>query len=249
MGVTIHYSLRLETRSAAKAARTVREMHAAAVRYATRCRLGAVGAVYPLAEAVLHSRHWVLVRERDQTRMLEAEPLVGWCFDVDIGEGCEPATFGLGSYPGFVADGVRRRRTGLAGGWRFRAFCKTQYAGQLGPEHLLHCHRAVIDLILLWKKTGVAVDISDEGEYWPSRDPSVLFQRTRALDQFVAALAGSLKDAAEEFGGPPVESPIFKYPQFERLEAEGVAEHGPMIEKMRAALDGLPLKRQDPGNG
>ena len=243
MGVTIHYSLRLDTRSTAKAERTVRALHASITRFAARRGLGAPGPIRPLTAGAPHAERYVAVRGRQlEPRLLWVAPLEGWRFTVEIGEGCETATFGLARYPAFVTDGPRRRRTGFGGAWTFQSFCKTQYAGQLGPEHLLHCHRAVIDLILLWKKAGVEVTISDEGEYWPGRDPHVLLRRVKALDQFVAALAGALKDASEETGGPPVVSPIFEHPQFERLEAEGVAEHGPMIDQVRAALDELTPK-------
>ena len=46
------------------------------------------------------------------------------------------------------------------------------------------------------------------------------------MNGIVAGLAGALKDAAEDDGGPPVQSPIFAHPQFERLEAEGVERVG-----------------------
>ncbi len=218
MGLTIHYSLRLATRSAAVAERTVRDLHAAATRFAQRR----------------------VVRRRGYSDAIDVEPTAGWCFTVDIGEGCEPATFGLGLYPAFVADGARRRRTGFGGAWTFGAFCKTQYASCRGAEHLVRCHAAVIDLILLWKKAGATVAISDEGEYWPGLDPRLLLERTESLNQFVAALAGATKDACEAAGGPPVQSPIFAHPRFEHLEAEGAEKHGPVLGQVRAALDSLP---------
>lgn len=234
MGVTIHYSLRLATRSAAVAERTVRRLHGAAVRFAARRGLGEVGPVIPLAEAFLQADRYAVVRDRrGETRLLGVEPEAGWCFSVAIGDGCEPATFGLGRYPAFVADGAHRRRTGFGGAWTFGAFCKTQYASRGGAEHLLRCHAAVIDLILLWRKAGATVTISDEGEYWPGRDPRTLLRRTEALDQFTAALAGAAKDASDAQGGPPVLSPIFEHPRFERLEAEGAAKHSHLIEALR----------------
>ena len=242
MGITIHYSLRLATRSAAVAERTVRELHAAALRLAQRRELGEVGPVIPLAETAMHSRRYVLVRRRGYSDAIDVEPAAGWCFTVDIGEGCEPATFGLGLYPAFVADSARRRRTGFGGAWTFGAFCKTQYASCAGAEHLVRCHAAVIDLILLWKKAGAQITISDEGEYWPGRDPRLLLERTESLNRFTAALAGATKDASEAAGGPPVRSPIFAHPRFEHLEAEGVAQHGDIL----AALTRKPAAKPDP---
>ncbi|MFT3829352.1 MAG: hypothetical protein QM691_06545 [Opitutaceae bacterium] len=234
MGVTIHYSLRLETRSAAVAERAVTAVHVAAKRLARKRGLGEVSPVLPLEETFLHATRCAVARGPfGEAHLLEVEPEAGWSFTVDVGEGCEPATFGLGRYPAFVVDGPQRRRTGFGGAWTFGAFCKTQYASRGGGEHLLRCHAAVIDLILLWRKVGATVEISDEGEYWPGRDPRTLLRRTRALDQFTAALAGAMKDEAEAHGGPPVQSPIFAHPHFEHLEAEGAAMHGKLIEAVR----------------
>jgi hypothetical protein len=242
MGLTIHYSLRLATRSAAVAERTVRELHAAATRLGKRRGLGKVGLVIPMPEASMHSSRYVMVRRRGYSDALDVEPTAGWCFTVDIGEGCEPATFGLGLYPAFVADGARRRRTGFGGAWTFGAFCKTQYASCAGADHLVRCHAAVIDLILLWKKAGAQITISDEAEYWPGRDPRLLLERTESLNQFVAALAGATKDASEAAGGPPVQSPIFAHPRFEHIEAEGVAQHGDIL----AAITRKSAAKPDP---
>ncbi len=235
MGITIHYSLRLASRSTTTAERTVRALHAASTRFARRRRLGAVTPLIPIEEAVMHSeRHLVLRDRHDGARLIPVAPLEGWCFLIDIGKGCEPATFGLGRYPGLVLDDAHRRRTGFGGAWTFAAFCKTQYASCDGAEHLLRCHRAVIGLLLLWRKAGVDVEINDEGGYWPSRDPGALLRRTEALNQFVAALAGATKDAAEADGGPPVRSPIFAHPRFEHLEAEGARKHRALLASLRA---------------
>lgn len=242
MGITIHYSLRLATRSAAVAERTVRKLHTATTHFAKRRGLGEVGPVIQLAEAAMHSSRFVMVRRRGYSDAIDVEPAAGWCFTVDIGEGCEPATFGLGRYPAFVTDGARRRRTGFGGAWTFGAFCKTQYASCAGAEHLVRCHAAVIDLILLWKKAGAQITISDEAEYWPGRDPRLLLERTESLNRFTAALAGAAKDASEAAGGPPVQSPIFEHPRFEHLEAEGVAQHGDIL----AALTRKPAAKPDP---
>ncbi len=234
MGITIHYSLRLASRSAATAERTVRALHAASARFARRRQLGAVTPIFPIEEAVMHSeRHLVLRNQPDGARLIPVAPLAGWCFMVDVGQGCEPATFGLGRYPSFVHENAHRRRTGFGGAWTFAAFCKTQYASCNGAEHLLRCHRAVIGLILLWRQAGVDVEITDEGEYWPRRNAAALIRRTEALNQFVAALAGATKDAAEADGGPPVRSPIFAHPRFEHLEAEGARKHRALIASLR----------------
>ncbi|MDQ5978064.1 MAG: hypothetical protein QG602_1036, partial [Verrucomicrobiota bacterium] len=48
----------------------------------------------------------------------------------------------------------------------------------------------------------------------------------------VAAFAGAMKDATEDApGGASVQSPIFVHPQFERLEAEGIAREGKFVKQ------------------
>ena len=68
--------------------------------------------------------------------------------------------------------------------------------------------------------------ISDEGGYWPRRSERTLRQELDLMNGAIAGLAGALKDVGDEHGGPPVQSPIFAHPQFEHLEADGVARHG-----------------------
>lgn len=242
MGVTIHYSIRHATRSAARAERAVQEVRAAALRFARTQDLGAVTPVFPLAEAVMFGTQYLVIQEPDYSRGIAIEPLDGWCFSVAVGRDCEPAAFGLGRYPTFVMDGKRRRRTGFGGGWMFRAACKTQYASIHGREHLEHCHRAVLDLALLWQDVGATVEIADEGEYYPARDPEELFRRTDLLNRVTAGLAGALKDDAEERGAPPIQSPIFNHPLFEHLEAEA----GPEIAEALAAIRSV-LRKPQPG--
>lgn len=114
------------------------------------------------------------------------------------------------------------RRTNLRG-WRLRGFCKTQYASLQGWEHFLRCHTAVIDLLAGARRLGLAVEINDEGCYWPGRDLDALRQNLEQMNSAVAAAVGALKDCTEEAGGPPLEAPILAHPQFELLEARGAA--------------------------
>ncbi len=236
MGVSIHYSLRLPTRSVAKAERTVQLVRGAALELANQRGLGAVTPVFPLAESVVFGTQYLIVDEGDYSRGIEVEPITGWCFAVTVGRDCEPAVFGLGRYPSTVEDGDRRRRTGLGGVWRFRGACKTQYASMHGRAHLLNCHRAVLDLALLWQVFGAEVEIVDEGEFHTTHDADELFRRTDFVNRVTAGLAGALKDEAEERGAPPIKSPIFEHPLFEHLEAEAGPEIAEALAAIRAVL-------------
>ena len=77
------------------------------------------------------------------------------------------------------------------------------------------------------------VRIQDEGGYWPRRSVTMLRRKLDEANGIVAALGGALKDAG---GEASVESPIFRHPQFERLEAEGARRHG---ERVKQATDVL----------
>ena|SRR5215218_11445133 len=46
-------------------------------------------------------------------------------------------------------------------------------------------------------------------------------------DECIAAFSGALKDAAEP--GQAIDAPILDHPQFEQLEAKGLASHGGKI--------------------
>lgn len=108
----------------------------------------------------------------------------------------------------------------------------------------MHCHSAVIDLSLLWEDAGVEVEILDEGEYWPGPDTRVLRERVGFLNRITAGLAGALKDAANESGGPPVASAIFEHPDFERLEAEAAEAHADQVRQSREAIEKTQLNKQ-----
>jgi hypothetical protein len=135
--------------------------------------------------------------------------------------------FGLCLRPPTIKAGRRTLRTGCAG-WGYSGFCKTQYASLQGEAHFLKCHRAVIDLLQIWKRLGVDVTITDEGDYWPGRNEAKLLAGVGQMNRLVAALCGALKDAGDEKGSS-VESPIFQHGQFELLEAEGLAQNRALI--------------------
>ena len=138
----------------------------------------------------------------------------GWVFVATPGDGCESVRLGLCRFAG-------------AAGWRMAAFCKTQYASRHGWEHFLKCHRGVIELLWAAEAMGLRVKVEDEGGLWETGSHAVLRRNLKEYDQCIAAFCGALKDADES--GTNVVSPISNHPQFERLEAEGLANHSAKI--------------------
>jgi hypothetical protein len=136
----------------------------------------------------------------------------GWFFSATPGEGCESMRVGLCRFAG-------------AAGWRLEAFCKTQYASRHGWKHFLKCHRCVIKMLRAAQKLGLRVKAEDEGGLWETNSAAVLRRNLKEYDECIAAFGGALKDAAAAAGQTMV-GPIFDHPQFEHLEARGLAEHG-----------------------
>lgn len=144
------------------------------------------------------------------------------------GEGCEAANFGFCKYPAFITVEGKRIATKRKG-WSWSSFCKTQYASdpQLGGvKHFLRCHLGVIKILDFIKAMELAnVEVSDEGGYFDQRDVKALVQEVGQWNEFIAGFTGELRDAI----GPELESAITSFPNFEHLEARGLAR----LEKLR----------------
>lgn len=237
MGLTIHFTLSAPPATdAAQAGELVRQLRQRALGFKRRDRVDAVHRVGDDAEALRWGRQWMFRRDpHHPQREYRAEilPLAGFLFPVSVGADCEPLWLGLCRYPASAVLGGQRQRTRLKG-WRWQGCCKTQYASRHGWEHFRRCHTAVIDLLAGVRRLGLTVAINDEGDYWPGGDMEALRRNLDKMNALVAAAAGVLKDAAEESGGAPVQSPILAHPQFERLEAEGAARG--YAAKLRKAL-------------
>ena len=81
------------------------------------------------------------------------------------------------------------------------------------------------------------MEVSDEGDFWESRDLAVLARHIGEYDALVAGMAGIFKDAAEATG-LGFESPMLGRADFEHLEAQAMkidslAGH---LAKLREAL-------------
>lgn len=235
MGLTIHYKLHLPGPvSKARTEALVRAVHRRAAALLRRRGLAVVGPVHPADPENPWNCGLVMEHRGEDVIGHDVPPECGWIFAVHPGRGCETAEFGLCFHPATIKVGRRTLRTGCAG-WGYSGFCKTQYASLHGEAHFLKCHRAVIDLLLLWEKLGAKVTIKDEGDYWPGRNEAKLLAEVGQMNQLVAAFDGALKDAADD-GGPRVESPIFQHGQFELLEAQGLDRHAAHIGTAVAAV-------------
>jgi hypothetical protein len=168
-------------------------------------------------------------------------------------EGAETASIGLASHPPVVlhhedviewnADGSERGRrigqgepiefpTRRRGYYSWHSFCKTQYAGnpKLGGEaNFLKAHLSLIELLDQIKAAGLRVRIRDDSQYAKHRDVDRLLGSLRDWNAIVAKFAGSIHDALGDATGSLI-APIKDRPDFEHLEAKGIA----VLKKMAA---------------
>ena len=120
------------------------------------------------------------------------------------------------------------------------SFCKTQYANAPevgGWNNFQRAHLSVVAVLEHMQQIGFTVVVSDEGDFWQTRDLAVLAKSVGHYDAAIAGLAGIFKDAAEA-SGQRIDSPILGRADFEHLEAQalkidGLAKH---LEKLRTAL-------------
>ena len=78
----------------------------------------------------------------------------------------------------------------------------------------------------------MTVEVSDEGEYWEKRSLEELAREVGEWNEFIAAFAGQLKDAAGQ-NGLRLESAIAGFANFEHLEAKGLER----LESLRKRKD------------
>lgn len=238
MGLTIQYTLKAK----GGPARALRLVHALR-QFAATLPFQELGEVVDLSgsdcdadrRAAADPHHWLLLqagesilvppaeRTRHRPQMQEScrvAPLRVIGFSAWAGEGCEEANFGLCRFPAtFTASDGRERPTGLAA-WHWSSFCKTQYASDPrlgGVVHFLRCHLSVIAVLDEARRLGCLTEVDDDGGFWQERKVASLAEQVGRSNEWVAALTGSLNDAA----GSGVTAPITEYPNFERLEHAG----------------------------
>ncbi len=148
------------------------------------------------------------------------------------GEGCESTEIVIGRLPPvfeFHGQTIPLKTPD----WRAKCFCKTQYASNPdcgGIENFLKCHLTLIAMLDAAKRLGFGVEVSDEGEYWETRDVETLARNVGAYNVFIAGMAGILKDTMKDSGVEMV-SAMDGRRDFERLEHEARKEGG-ILEKL-----------------
>ena len=234
MGLTLHYSLRLDTASLREARSAIANLHSRALDLPFE-------SVTPIVERdgdecdfhlVNHAsiQRWLLIQACQYVEMggtsFSVPPNHLVAFSTTLGPGSEPANFGLCRYPATIdvrlpGHRTRRLRTGL-GGWRWTSFCKTQYASNPecgGIKNFLRCHVTLVTLLDRAKLLGLLDGVNDEGDYWENRDLAELARAVGHWNVQIAGLFGRLKDKF----GEQVLAEIAKFPSFEYLEAVGRA--------------------------
>jgi hypothetical protein len=239
MGLTIHYSLKAGHISTDDARALVRQLRAAALdlpfdevgeivelpegsrfpaksEVAQDARLLALRAARPIILTVDGQEHGEFV---SPTEMI--------AFVASPAEGSEAACFGLAQYPSTVIIDDKCVPTDLDG-WRWWAFCKTQYASNPslgGIKQFLRCHLGIVAMLDKAKEIGILDEVHDEGGYWGKRDVAALVKEIGRWNAMVAGAVGQLQDQLEAAGRDrrSMISAITEFPDFERLEAEGRA--------------------------
>jgi len=231
MGLTIHYSLALKSRSTTKARQLIERLRQRAM----DLPLQSVGDIIDVAGESAdfqklpkgHPHRWLMIQSTGDVQRgrysYSVSPTRVIAFTIHPGDGCEPANFGLCLYPSTIEieqNGVKKRiRTGLSG-WCWRSFCKTQYASNPdcgGVNNFLRCHLSVVALLDYAKTLGILADVSDEGDYWQKRDVESLAKEVGEWNEMIAGFAGKIQDQI----GQKLEAPILQYPDYEHLEAKG----------------------------
>ncbi len=143
----------------------------------------------------------------------------------------------------------RKVKTRLGSGWRYSAFCKTQYASEAscgGIANFVKCHLCVIHLLdQIAELPTVKVEIDDEGKYgrsiytdnpWADErvytwhdgryDVKALVQEVTEWNEMIAATFGAMNDMLQSTDSSlKLEAPITRFPDFEQLEFKGQQNH------------------------
>jgi hypothetical protein len=153
------------------------------------------------------------------------------CFSIQPAAGAETAQIGLAAHPAVVEYEHRGKthyiETGLAGIYSWAQCCKTQYAGLQqngGVKNFLRAHLGLVSLLDQAAATGLSVEVKDDSGYWDDRDVPKLEQSLARWNGLIAAFAGQLKDRLGTDAATGVQAPILTAPDFEHLEAKGLAD-------------------------
>lgn len=239
MGLTLHYSLQLDTRSISKVRKAIADLRQKAL----DLPFAQVSDVIELSSdpsdadhySPKHPNRWLMIQagryvtpSDDESISSRVSPKQLIAIEVTPGDGCESANFGLCCYPAFIdvsdpnTGRHRRIRTRLPS-WSWSSFCKTQYASNPehgGTENFLRCHLSLVKLLDHAKSLGILADVDDEGDFWERRDVESLARGVGQWNAMIAAFVGRFKD---EFGDD-FQAEITSFGNFEHLEAAGRLE-------------------------
>jgi len=114
-----------------------------------------------------------------------------FCLNLWPGPGCEPMNIGL----------RKHKNSNL---WAWYSFCKTQYA-----EEFVKCHLLVIRMLDECKRLNILKNVSDEGDYWETRDIKVLGGNINEFTEILQDFSGKLSKESSKTGFQ-IEAPITK---------------------------------------
>lgn len=232
MGLTIHYSLATDLTKP----KDVRQLVEAVRQFALDLPFESVSDIIEFTsddpEPEDDTARWLRIQSEGHVEVnhchYRVPPKHCIAFSTWPGQGCEAANFGFCKYPAYINVEGRRVATKRKG-WSWSSFCKTQYASDPscgGVQHFLRCHLGVIKILDFINATGLAqLEVSDEGGYFDQRDVKALAQEVGEWNEFIAGFTGQLRDVV----GSELEAAITSFPNFEHLEARGLAR----LEKLR----------------
>jgi len=240
MGLSVCYELRANV-GADEARRLVQALHDFAIALPFQHVMDIAELQPSDAEDDLdpEDRHWLQLfgtqfgrkqRNDGEDYWVEIPPKHAIGFGIRVAEGAETAQIGLAAHPAVVEKDMDGRteliETGLAGVYSWAQCCKTQYAGLQqfgGEENFLKAHLALVELLDHARELGMDVQVHDDSGYWDDRDQDRLARQLHEWNGLIAAFAGQLKDKLGT-GENGVQAPILTAPDFEHMEAEGLAQ-------------------------
>lgn len=176
-----------------------------------------------------HPLRWALVQAQDSVEDTEpgtsrrvwvsVAPVELYVFSVWPGEECEEANFGLARYPDQIKCRGRVLQVPDSGVWRWRSFCKTQYASNVSIEHFVRCHVSVCCLLREAEKLGILEAVHDEGRFWHTWDIDTLVREVGQWNAFIAGMVRGLEGSGLDFTAPIMRNP--EYPVLRELGSSG----------------------------
>jgi hypothetical protein len=145
-------------------------------------------------------------------------------FLVEVAPGCGPLAMYLAAYPPSLLVGNKPLPTTRAT-WSGEAHCDTQFASHPrcgGISNFVRAHSSVCRLLDYAQELGILAEVIDYTDFFDNRNVPALVKEVDESNAIAAAFAGAWKDS-----GRRSSSPIFTYPNFEHLEARGIAKIGP----------------------